>query len=710
MTSLASDEGPGGASPLGAYTRGGLAGALTDTPFEGGGRGDEGGGGGEGGGVPADAAPETVGPYRIGSLIGTGGSSAVYEATRAGFERPVALKLLHTPLVSGRARWRFEHEVRSLSRLEHPGIARVLDFGIDRRTDRPYLVLERVGPDAAPFERAARGMGVREVVVLFARACDALAHAHQRGVVHRDLKSANVLVARDAEGRPRPVIVDFGIARTLAADGTPRSALTHLAATHPGMIVGTLGTMAPEQAAGDHAADTRTDVWGLGVLLFEALTGELPHGDPDPDPRATLVWLATLRHTDARRARSLNPAIPRDLDAIVAKALSREKKDRYGNAAELADDLRRFLDGLPTLARPPQPLELAWKWAVRHRKAVAVIAVITGFAWFTALAVAEARHQRILAAERALDDHAFLLGRLIEDAGRLTGTEEIRGKLLLRIGSQLRADLARRPDDPTLRMLHASLRRRQGELSMDLGRPEEAFVAFTEASETLADLRALGERVDPREPIAATIRVGDAHWHAGRREPAERFHRAAHADLLALWRERPNHPGVINDLCWSYERLTSYSDAQTRAALRAERAALARELVQADPGNPVHLHNLADALLIRETDSLPPGADARDSEEALAASTIALDSNPNNRLYQNIELRARGDIMLIRLHRGETSGLADEAAAQVARARSLLDTHPDDPYLSEAYQYVVSIQSRARAAAGVAVHDPTPGP
>jgi serine/threonine protein kinase len=173
---------------------------------------------------------DMVGNYTITRTLGAGGSSSVYEAVRPGLDRPVALKVMHHALVSDHDRWRFEHEVRALSRLEHPSVARVLDFGI-AQDERPFIVTERIGSgggegQAVPFARAAKPLSIPARLSMILTLCDAVSHAHQRGVIHRDLKSANVLVATDENGTRRPVIVDFGIARsfTPSGKGEPRTA------------------------------------------------------------------------------------------------------------------------------------------------------------------------------------------------------------------------------------------------------------------------------------------------------------------------------------------------------------------------------------------------------------------------------------------------------------------------------------------------------
>jgi serine/threonine protein kinase len=328
------------------------------------------------------ALGQEIGPYRTVALLGRGGMGEVYLAERADgqFEQRVALKVLRRGMDSDEILRRFLRERQVLARLEHPNIARLLDGG--RAPDgRPFIVMERVEGEPITQWCAAHGSAVEERLRLAVTCCEAVELAHRNLIVHRDLKPSNILVSADGQVK----LLDFGIAKLLGEDGDE----TML--TRAGMQVLTPAYAAPEQILGG-AVTTATDVYALGVVLYELLTGTLPH-----DRKATTgVELAAKvsRETverpssaarklaeseadrDDREGRRLSRRLQGDLDTILLKALRRDPARRYPSAAALADDLRRHLDGKPVSARSDSVGYRSVKFAQRHRVGVAAAALV----------------------------------------------------------------------------------------------------------------------------------------------------------------------------------------------------------------------------------------------------------------------------------------------------------------------------------------------
>jgi len=315
---------------------------------------------------PAEARPERIGDYEIAGVLGRGGMGVVYEALQRAPRRSVALKVLRA-MPGEASRGRFRHEAQLLARLQHPGIAQVYQVGeaaVGGLTV-PFFAMELVR--GAPIDAYARdaGLDVRRRLELVAGVADAVHHAHQKGVVHRDLKPANVLV--DEHGRPR--VLDFGIARAIDPDLELETLRTEV-----GELVGTLAYMSPEQAGGEPAqVDSRTDVYSLGVLAYELLSGRLPC---PVDGRPVLAVLQAIRDADPPPLSTFDRALRGDVETIVAKALEKDKERRYSSAHELAADLRRFLANEPIAARPATAAYQLAKFARRHRALVGGAAAV----------------------------------------------------------------------------------------------------------------------------------------------------------------------------------------------------------------------------------------------------------------------------------------------------------------------------------------------
>jgi len=317
--------------------------------------------------------PVSISGFTILRRIGEGGMGTVYEAQQVSPRRAVALKLLKRGLSDPERVRRFRHETEILGRLDHPGIARIYAAGVE--DGQPWFAMELVR--GKPLLEHARDLGPRDLLALVGRICDAVDHAHKKGIVHRDLKPGNILV--DAQGEPR--LLDFGVAKAFGPDDT----MTTLA-TRAGEILGTVPYMSPEQVRGNpDAVDERADVYALGGIAYELLTGRLPL---DLEKKPFTEALRTVLEQEPRNLGALDPRWKGDVETIVAKALAKDPERRYGSAGEMGADIGRFLKHEPIQARPPSTIYQLRKFARRHRPlvlasgavlvalAVAVVAVL----------------------------------------------------------------------------------------------------------------------------------------------------------------------------------------------------------------------------------------------------------------------------------------------------------------------------------------------
>lgn len=380
-----------------------------------------------------------VGSYDVTRFIAAGGMGAVYAAVHLKTGRAVALKLMRDSLGADRVS-RFQREVEVLGRLQHDSIAQILDAGLytgGSGMEVPYFALELV--DGQPLSQYAATRTRHERIELTIQVCDGVQHAHERGIVHRDLKPDNLMVTVDG----RVKILDFGIARLVAADDEPPTT----AYTETGQFLGTLAYMSPEQLGGRPAdLDSRCDVYALGVILYELLAQRLPL---DPSDRPLLESAAMIRDVDPARLSSIDRSYRGDLDTIVMKALAKDKQRRYASVADLADDLRRYLGDEPISARPPTTWYQLSKFARRNRWLCGSVAgalvlltlgiVGTGYGYFQAQAerrrVEEERDRAVVAQEEATAVSDFL-ATLLSSADPDHDGRDVRVRQVLDVASR----------------------------------------------------------------------------------------------------------------------------------------------------------------------------------------------------------------------------------------------------------------------------------
>ncbi len=492
--------------------------------------------------------PEQIGPYRILQVLGEGGMGIVYEAEQLEpVRRRVALKVIKLGMDSKDVVARFEAERQALAVMSHPGIAQVLDGGMTEQA-RPFFVMELV--KGIPFTEYCdnRQLPLRERIALFTKVVHAVQHAHQKGVIHRDIKPSNVLVT-EHEGEATIKIIDFGIAKAIAQPLTEKTLVTAY-----GMALGTLAYMSPEQAELSNLdIDTRSDIYSLGVMLFEVLVGELP---VDPSQMGAVPFLAQLvgrtsdperpsarmtttararRQAQLRRAASgqLRKLLRGDLDWIVVKAMEKDRNRRYDTANALAQDLERHLRNEPVLARPPSTWYRFRKFARRNRAAVAAGAGITValVAGVIATSVgllratrAEAEAQR--ESETAQQVSEFLVDLFRQgDPGR-AGGRQLTVKEVLDSGAvRIRRELADRP------LVRARLMKTIGEAYYML-RELDAAIPLVEQALVIQD----SAGIDPPERVHTRILLSSAYIQYGDFGQAEQLGREA----LAILGEHPD--------------------------------------------------------------------------------------------------------------------------------------------------------------------------
>jgi tetratricopeptide (TPR) repeat protein/serine/threonine protein kinase len=343
--------------------------------------------------APGEVSRKVVGPYKLLQQIGEGGMGAVWMAEQTQpVRRKVALKIIKAGMDTRQVLARFEAERQALALMDHPNIARVLDAGTTPE-GRPYFAMELVKGQPITKYCDEQRLTPRQRLELFVSVCQAIQHAHQKGIIHRDIKPSNVLVA-SYDGRPVVKVIDFGIAKATGQQLTEKTLVTEI-----GSVVGTLEYMSPEQAELNQLdIDTRSDIYSLGVLLYELLTGTTPlerkhlqavallevlrlireEEPPRPSTRlSTTEELPSIASNRGLEARKLSGLVRGELDWIVMRALEKDRNRRYETANSFAADVQRYLNDEPVLACPPSVRYRFGKFARRYRRVLAMAAVVS---------------------------------------------------------------------------------------------------------------------------------------------------------------------------------------------------------------------------------------------------------------------------------------------------------------------------------------------
>lgn len=620
-----------------------------------------------------------IGPYVIVGVLGEGGGGVVYLAEQSEpVQREVALKVLRGGADSEQVVARFDAERQALAVMDHPSIAKVFDAGVSD-DGRPYFVMELVsGASLAEYCDAHR-LTVRERVRLFAGLCNAVQHAHQKGVIHRDLKPSNVLVS-EVDGRPLPRIIDFGIAKA-----TQEGVFDGTQLTRDDQAIGTPAYMSSEQVDGSGDVDTRTDVYALGVMLFEVLLGALPyereayrgwaavaaqlHRDP-PTPLARLAELGDTQETIASLRSTTPPLLRRelagDLGWIVSRAMEKDRERRYETANAMALDLERFLNHEPVRARGATTAYVVGKFVRRNRLGVAfgatAAAGLVAFAVVTSVQsnrVAQARDEadaRRGQAEGLID---FMLSDLrgkLEPIGQLDILDDV-GDQAIAYFSSIPEDQA--SDDELASRSQALYQ--IGKVRLDQGDSESAADGF---AESLRLARALSGRAP--DDTNRLFGLSQSHFYVG------------YAEFLA------------GDFEAAEREFLGYLDAVER-------------LIELDPENLDYLLELGFAHgnlgLTREARGDLAGA-ASTYELSLEAKRALVDRDSTNGRWIRELAETHNKLGVIGRKRGEYAGAIEQHAIELQLKRRLLRLDPQNADWRFRFAWALGYMAGAQRATG----------
>jgi tetratricopeptide (TPR) repeat protein len=580
--------------------------------------------------------------YEILGVLGKGGMGIVYKARHRALNRLVALKMIRAAgPAEAAALARFRTEAEAIARLQHPHVVQIYEVG--EYDGLPYLALEFVEGGSLSQRLDGTPLPARQAAQLVEELARAVQAAHDRGLVHRDLKPTNVLLT--AEGAPK--VSDFGLAKLMDSGAGP---------TATGEVLGTPSYMAPEQAESKGwAVGPATDVYALGAILYELLTGRPPFR-----AATALETLMQVVHEEPVPPRRLQSGTPRDLETVCLKCLQKEPKKRYATAEALAEDLRRFGAGRPILARPVGPLGRLGRWARRQPVTAGLLgallmALLLGLSGVTLLwrraeaHLQEAQHQRERA-EESFRDARGAVEQMLTEVGqeRLKGIPEldpVRQALLEKAAAFYEKFLRERGDDPAVREEAALAYNRVGLINKELGRLTEAEAAYQQGLSLLASLAAQA----PHEPRYRLVMarthsagLGALYGRNQRYGKAEESLRAALAILEPLTSEYPDSDEYRQDLANCYNNL-GILYYETNRLDRAETAhgealKIRARLAGAPSDTPLNRHRLAGShnnlgMVFRES-GRPKQAEGS-FQTALDIWRRLITEDPNNLDYQD---------------------------------------------------------------------------
>ncbi len=567
---------------------------------------------------PTDSPQDRIGPYKLLDKLGEGGMGEVWLAEQQEpVKRKVALKVIKQGMDTKQVVARFEAERQALAMMDHPAIAKVYEAGATPR-GRPYFVMEHVKGVPITEHCDRHKLTNTQRLDLFMQACEGVQHAHQKAIIHRDLKPANVLVSVQ-DGKATPKIIDFGVAKATAQSLTDKTMHTQL-----GVMIGTPAYMSPEQAEmTGQDIDTRTDVYALGVILYELMVGALPFDmkdlqqagfeamvrkireDEPPKPSTRLSTLGEHSTQSAKKRQTELPALKReltgDLDWITLKCLEKDRNRRYGSPSELAADIQRYLTDQPVLATPPSAGYRAKKFIRRHSAGVAAAAL--GVLVLVAFAATMAVQAKRIAAERDRANveraraakEAKARGQVsefmkelftISDPGEARGNS-ITARELLDVGAEkMDTMLLEQPE------IRAELMATMGDVYTQLGLYPQAEPLLDKALDERK--RVLGD--DHPHTLSSMGGLADLYGYQGRYDEAEPiFLQTLEAQKRVLGDDHPDTLTSMNNLALLYTEQGRYDEAETlyRQTLETQKRVLGDD----HPETLTSMNNLANLYL-----------------------------------------------------------------------------------------------------------------